>query len=204
MRKFHRYTQEQIEYIGSICGGRLKSEIREMFNEQFGASVTNSSIRSIMERNGFKSGLQGKAGAATHFKKGHKPWNKDVKGLQLGGDAGWFKKGHDHWKTLPLGSETVHEGQLWVKTAQPSEWTRKHLHVWREAHGEIPEGMVIRFKDGNKLNVELDNLFMVEHRVMTSVVRRKLDSSIPEVKVAIHNLAKLQLTISDKEKTLKG
>lgn len=204
MKKFHRYTPEQVEYIASICIGRLKSEIRDLFNEKFNASVTNSSIRSIMDRNNFKSGLRGKAGAATHFKKGHKPWNKDVKGLMLGGDAGWFKKGHDHWKTLPIGSESVREGLMMVKVDHPNVWEKKHLRMWREAHGEIPPGRVIRFKDGNKMNVTLENLFMVEQRVMTSVVRRGIDNDIPEVKVAIHNLARLELAIKDKALEMKG
>ncbi len=75
--------------------------------------------------------------------------------------------------------------------------------MWREAYGEIPKGMVIRFKNGNKMQVELDNLFMVAQRVQTSVVRRGLDNDNPEIKVAIHNLAELELTISDKLKEMQ-
>lgn len=200
MAKNHKYTKEHIDYISSICKGKSKIEIKDLFNSEFETDVSLGSIRSIMDRNDLKSGMRGRVNTTTQFKKGQESWCKGMKGLNLGGEAGWFKKGHDHWKTLPVGSESVKEGEVWTKIAQPSTWVRKHLHIWRKAYGDIPAGMVIRFKDGNKINVELDNLFMVAQRVMTSVVRRKIDSDHPEIKVATHNLAELELAISDRLK----
>lgn len=202
MAKNHKYTIEQIEYIGSICAGKSKLKIRDLFNDKFQANVSQGSIRSIMDRNGLKTGMRGLINRSTQFKKGQEPWCKGMKGLNTGGEAGWFKKGDIHHGALPVGSESVKEGEVWIKTAQPNVWVRKHLHIWRKEHGEIPPGMVIRFKDGNKMKVELDNLFMVEHRVQTSVVRRKMDSDNPDIKIATHNLAALELAISDRLKEM--
>lgn len=37
----------------------------------------------------------------TEFKKGHKTWNKGLKGLHItGGDKGWFKEGHKWSKEI--------------------------------------------------------------------------------------------------------
>lgn len=196
MKKIHRYTKEQVDYLKSICTGRTRQEIHTLFNQKFGLSVTFGSIRSAMSRYGIKNKLQG---YNSQFRNGHQPWNKGKKGLFFGDRDNWFKKGDEHYNALPVGSESVKEGYVWVKVAQPSEWERKHLKIWRDEHGEIPDGKLIRFKDGNKMNVVLSNLFMTDRRVATSVVKRGLDYDEPSLKVAIHHVAELELAAKDAE-----
>jgi hypothetical protein len=50
-------------------------------------------------------------------------------------------------------------------------WDLYQRHVWREANGEIPEGYIVRFRDGDQMNCELSNLMLVstaENRQMNS------------------------------------
>lgn len=103
----HRYTQEQKDFIGSICVGLTVDEIRQKFINRFGVEVTKKSIKGIMYRNNFKNPMQG---FETRFNKGQAPWNKGKKGLQTGGEAGWFKKGSVPPSHKPVGSEVVLEG----------------------------------------------------------------------------------------------
>lgn len=39
---------------------------------------------------------------------------------------------------------------------------REHILVWRHFKGDIPNGMEIHHKDGNKLNNEIDNLELID------------------------------------------
>lgn len=193
----HRYTLEQKEFIGSICEGLTVDEILEKFIDRFGVEVTKKSIKGIMYRNNFKNHMQG---FETRFKKGQSPWNKDTKGLRLGGKETQFKKGNMPPSHKHIGSESVQDGYVWVKIAEPNKWIKKHLLIWTKANGPIPEGYVLRFADGNKMNVSLDNLFLTSRRVLTSVVKRGMDYDDPELKKTVHNLAELELTIKDIKK----
>ena len=195
MRKHHRWTEEQIDYIRKIAKGKTIAEIHELLVSKFEIDVTKRAVQNIMYRNKIKNKMQGHS---TRFKDGHKPWNKNKKGLNLGGEKGWFKKGDPHPNAKPIGSESVYEGIVWIKVRQPNVWRKKHRYIWEQAHGKIPKGKVLRFKDGNPMNVTLDNLFLVDKRVMTAVVRRKMEQDDPELNVLSHKVAELDLTIKEK------
>jgi hypothetical protein len=116
-------------------------------------------------------------GAAFRFPKGHVPANK---GLRRPGFAPGrmkdtqFKRGERrgtaarNWR--PIGTILPDaDGYLRIKVreAAPGEahgfgnagaWPQLHRHVWTEAHGLIPRGHAVAFKDGNKANCALDNL----------------------------------------------
>lgn len=197
--KQHRYTSEQLEFIQSVAQGNTREEIKDLFNDRFNANVTTRAIGSLMSRHGIKNNMQG---YATRFNKGQVAWNKDKKGLQLGGEAGWFKKGHIPSTHKPVGSEIVEQQCVWIKVAEPNAWERKHRYIWEQAYGKIPEGHVILFKDGDKSNVVLENLFMVTHSVSTSIAKRGLRQADPELNVTIHNVAQLDLAVRHAEQSL--
>jgi hypothetical protein len=197
----HRYTQEQIQFIREQAKGKQVDEIHQLFIEEFKVNVTIKSIKGIMYRHGIKNGMQG---FSTRFNKGQSPWNKGIKGVNFGGEETQFKKGNLPPSYLPVGSESVHEDYVWVKVSDPNKWVKKHKYIWEQAHGPIPEGYVIRFADGNKMNVSLDNLFITPRRVCTSVVKRGIESDDPEINISTHNLAELDLVIKDFKKRIDG
>ena len=41
------------------------------------------------------------------------------------------------------------DGYLKIKIAEPNVWRFKHIIEWEKYHGEVPEGMLISFKDGD-------------------------------------------------------
>jgi hypothetical protein len=90
---------------------------------------------------------------------------------------GEFKKGQKPHNTKgPPGTVTVRKdssGKLFYKYIKVADgvWDLYQRHVWREANGEIPDGYIIRFIDGDQMNCELSNLMLVstaENRVMNS------------------------------------
>jgi hypothetical protein len=112
----------------------------------------------------------GRQGAGTRFVKGQTSWNKGRSYMPSGRVAeGWFPKGHmpHNWK--PVGSTRINsEGYLDIKTDNtakgPRAWTAVHRLNWIAAHGPIPKGKFIRFKDGNPRNPMVENLELVDRR----------------------------------------
>ena len=70
-----------------------------------------------------------------------------------------FKPGHRPASLLSVGTEVASKGYMRVKVAEPNIWRpRSHL-VWEAAHGKpLPKGWVLRRKDGDTLNDEIENL----------------------------------------------
>jgi hypothetical protein len=200
----HRYTKEQIEFIREQAKGKPVDEIQQLFIKEYKVKVTIKSIKGIMYRHGIKNRMQG---YSTRFKKGQTSWCKGMKGLDLAGENGrktQFKTGNLPVSHKPVGSETMKDAIVWIKIAEPNEWRKKHHHIWEQANGPVPVGYVLRFADGNKMNVSLDNLFITPRRVCTSVVKRGIESHDPEINISTHNLAELDLVIKDVKKRIDG
>ena len=72
--------------------------------------------------------------------------------------------------TLPIGTEKVFNGFIYIKIsdqkgskdkrAYHENWAAKHRYVWEKANGKIPDGYIICFKDGNRLNCDISNLYL--------------------------------------------
>jgi len=192
----HRYTDEQLEYLREIAEGRTREEIQELFNAKFNTAVTLGSLRSTMSRRGIKSHMQG---YRTRYAKESKPWDKGNKGISIGGEVTQFKRGNLPPSHLQVGSEAEREGIILVKTAEPNVWMRKHIMVWEMHNGSVPDGYVVSFKDGDKLNCVIDNLFLVSRGAFTSVAKRGLRNEHPGINYSTHLLAELELAIKRKE-----
>jgi len=70
------------------------------------------------------------------------------------------------WHVKEIGEELIDvHGYVKVKVSRSGNsnerWKLKHREVWKQHHGEIPEGHVIIFLDGNKQNCEIENLACV-------------------------------------------
>lgn len=168
MRKAHRYTDEQIEFIKANVLGRGNQELTDMFNERFNENITKQQMNTIKKNRGLNSGLTG------HFKKGQKAWNSGMKGLQIGGKETQFKKGQIPINHRPVGSERVNvEGYAEIKIAE-KKWELKHRHIYEKEHGKIPKSHAVIFADGNKSNLDLDNLILVSRKQLALLNKHKL------------------------------
>ena len=73
-----------------------------------------------------------------------------------------FKKGNVPHNWRPVGSERVNvDGYIEIKVSGPKKWMMKHRYVWQQHYGEIPKGSMVIFKDGNRLNTDIDNLMLI-------------------------------------------
>lgn len=143
------YTPEMIERIKEIVPLWSYKKCAEMMSEEFNYNFTSSMIEHKANRLGIRKPRNG-------FD------NLDPRSPSIN----WFMKGRPSLNTKPVGTETVmryKDGRIFVtvKIGMPNKWEFKHRLVYKEHYGEIPDGYMINFADGNRLNFEPDNLILV-------------------------------------------
>ena len=136
---------------------------------------------------------------ASRFKPGLTAWNKGMKGLQTGGVETQFKKGHRNGRALenyqPIGAERISkDGYLERKTNDDmplqKRWRAVHLLIWEAAHGPLPKGHAIRFKNGDKTDIQLSNLELLSRA--DNMRRNTIHRYPPELKDAIRTIGRIK------------
>ena len=205
-----KYPQGMYEFIRDNSWGVSSKEMAEMVNELFGTSFTQHQMKCFRQRHGIRSGETG------WFQKGHTPANKGKKLEEYVGEERareikkriaptQFKRGVAPMNELPVGTVVVNaegyklrkkqnDGTLWER------WEFLHRAVWREHHGEIPEGMMIIFRDGDRLNCDISNLTMVSKSESAALNRLKLRSEDPDLTDTGIALVKLRLAVKNARK----
>lgn len=161
MKQHTPWTEDEYDILERFYPAGGKYLVRDMLSAQ-GFSRTLAAIANKAKKRNLKAPGNGR------FKKGQDPHNKG-KGISPETrekvKATWFRKGHSPHTTLHDGAITVRRdcSGIYYKHIRlaKNKWVMLHRYLWKQAHGPIPKGMVIRFKDGNSLNCELDNLEMV-------------------------------------------
>lgn len=139
--------------------------------------------------------LKGETGKDSRFKKGSVPWNKGIKGLCLSPGT-TFKKGNIPQTYRPVGSLQLREdGYVFIKVADPKTWVQLHRLVWESEYGPIPEGKIVKFRDKDRMNFDISNLYLAdrkEHMAQNTFTRYP-----PDLRAAIKTLKKLTKTIEE-------
>lgn len=106
-----------------------------------------------------------KTGQAAHNKGKHRP-------------CGWapgrmaetqFRPGTRPHTWQPVGSQRVDaDGYTWRKVSDDAtparrNWRMLHVLTWEEAHGPVPKGWIVVFRNRDRSDIRLDNLEMI-HR----------------------------------------
>jgi len=119
--------------------------------------------------------------AATRFKKGHKTWNKNMKGLHLSPSTE-FKNGH-----LPANHKT--KGSVIIRTDTRTgnkyrfikvkglkdgqhKWIPYAHYIWQQEKGEIPAGGIIAHENGDTLDDRIENLILTNRAGNIALMKR--------------------------------
>ena len=109
--------------------------------------------------------------AKTQFKKGHEPYNKGAKmpsELYEKVARTMYKKGNKPMNTREPHATSIrldNSGRAYHYTKiKDGLWKLTHRVMWEQVHGEIPKGYVVRFKDGNTMNLSILNLECIPMR----------------------------------------
>ena len=127
----------------------------------------------------------------------------------MGANKTSFKKGHKPKNWRPIGSERVDaEGYTLIKVSNEGckhkMWALKHRIVWEQHHKKkIPRGSVIIFADGDKSNLNIENLICVTRNELKVLNKCKLISSIAELTKTGLNIAKIRIKLAELRKEKK-
>jgi uncharacterized protein YggU (UPF0235/DUF167 family) len=196
----HKYTKEQVEFLAKNVKGRTLAELTKMFNKKFNVNLKDEQISNAKNRYGLYSDLPG-----GQLKKGHTPWNKGMKGLQMGGKETQFKKGNIPTNYRPVGSERITKNDIIeIKIADPNEWRSKHVHIWEKANGPVPKSHVVIFGDGNRRNFDLNNLILVSRVQLARLNQNHLIADNADLTRSGIIIADIISKINERKKIKKG
>jgi hypothetical protein len=205
-----RYPHEITDKIAADMG-RPVSSIHGHAS-RLGLKKTAAAMLECLRESG-RRGSRHPNSIAQRIQPGNVPLNKGTR--RPGYFAGrmrdtMFKKGQAPRNWLPIGTVVMNcDGYLQRKMREPGGgfrggqcWALEHARIWKEAHGPIPAGHIVVFKDRDKRNVKLDNLELItlaENMRRNNIhVRRP-----PELKSAIYALIHLKRSMTMREKREK-
>ena len=188
------YTAEQLDYLKANAKTPRKL-LAEMFNLKFGTDYRHGVIKTLCTRMGLRTGRNGK------FGKDSQPWNKGTVGVMKANSGSWTKGSNSEWNRKPIGYERFHvDGYVMVKVAEPNKFKLKHVVIWENENGPMPDKHVIRFKDGNKTNFELDNLVCIPLGVNARLNKQYTHSEADaELKPLLVTMSQIDQKIYEKE-----
>jgi len=189
------FSQEQVDFAKEYYTSHSRVGLTSLLNKKFKTDFTVNQIISMVKRNKIRSGRTG------HYEKGNVPWLTGTKGIAKP-NSGSFKKGSVPGNIRPMGSERICEkdGFILVKVKEKNPYTgadtrykHKHIHNWEKAYGPVPEGMVVVFKDADRLNPEPENLILLSRAELLRINKRGYKTAPGELRSCILALAKLEV-----------
>jgi hypothetical protein len=181
----HRSTKEVSEKIGK--------SVAQCYAKAFALQLHKTPEYLATE----SSGRLQKGNQATQFHKGHEPWNKGMKGLDIGGKETQFKKGTVPPNHREVGSERIDEdGYTYIKIAEHTRWVLKHRHIYEQHHGKLEPHMVVTFIDKDISNFAIENLEAITK--VENMERNRITKYPQPIQQTIKTLNKLWQEIKSK------
>ncbi|MDR2186876.1 MAG: HNH endonuclease [Azonexus sp.] len=175
------------DYPAEIIAAALGRSLKSVYGKANALGLEKSAAFKASRLSGRLDGVIGKE---SRFQNGHTPWNKNMKGLcHANSVATQFKPGHLGGRAAErlaaIGAERLSkEGYLVRKINNDlpmhRRWRFVHLLLWEAAHGPLPPGHALCFKDGDKRNITLENLELITRGEL--MARNTIHRLPPELK----------------------
>lgn len=196
-----KWSEEDIDMLTEYYPKRSTKEVAFILGKSIGQCYAKAFALQLHKTPEYlateMSGRLQKGNQATQFIKGHKPWNKGMKGLDIGGKETQFKKGHVPANHKQVGEERIDEdGYMYIKIAEHTRWVLKHRHIYEQQHGKLAPHMVIVFIDKDRSNFAIDNLEAITK--VENMERNRITKYPKPVQQAIKTLNKLWHAIKSK------
>ena len=202
--KAKKWTDEVIEFMKCNYKGNDNIELARLLNEKFNLNTNNDRVSSIKSNLLRRKGIDLRTFINTGcYRKGIEPANKGKKWNEYMSKEGqekskktWFKKGNIPQNHRKVGSERINVYGYWeIKVAEPNKWKLKHRTIYEQKYGEIPKGAKIIFADGNKNNLDINNLVMVSDAEELHLNKDGLRFNDSELTKTALNITKIKLKI---------
>lgn len=205
MRRY--WTEDEYKIMYEMFADNYTDTICKILNRSYRSVCSQATLMGLKKSESFrKADLKNQAerlrvvGSKYRFKKGHTPTNKGQKMPQDIYDKvkkTMFKKGTLPPNTKYDGHERIGaDGYVMVRTQQ-GKYELKHRLMWETAHGPVPRGYIVVFKDHNPMNMEMSNLELITRK--EHMLRNTIHRFPPELKITIRLYNKLKKNINAKQ-----
>lgn len=185
------YPHKSTEFIAK----QLSRTVCQVYNKAYGLGLKKTE-QYMNELLSIEAERLKNYGKKTRFKKGNKSWNEGTKGV-MKANSGSFKNGHIPATIKPVGSRRIDKDGHFVEKQPDGSWIKIQYVIWEKVNGKVPDGYVLRFKDGNPKNLHIDNL-----QVITKAENMKLNgiARLPkELRRTIYLIRRLNKIINEKQ-----
>ena len=156
------------KYLLSIVKGRSCQEVADMMNKKYKTTFTKDFIQNYKCRHHIRSDYD------CRFKKDHIPVvTKDVYSERMDVD-----------------------GYLIIKTPS-GKWERKARYIWEETNGKIPDSYKLIYLDGDRGNVDINNLAIIKRSDACVMAKFQLYSKDKDLNKLGMNLAILKSKLNE-------
>lgn len=206
------FTVDEIEQIRLLYPDHSTREIAQLLGRSECSIYGKASLMGLRKSPQYieritreSAGKLSQLGSASRFKKGHTPANK---GRKMSAEmyercsSTMFRKGHKPHNTRYDGYESIRTDKngyryIYVRIAE-GRWMPKHILIWKQANGPVPNGHNIVFRDGDMQNCVLENLECISD---AELMRRNTMHNLPEdVQELIYLKARLTRAINETNK----
>lgn len=198
-----KYTETVIKFILENYQGKSNIELANLLNDKFNLNVNGDRVGMFKANYKRRFGIDLRTGINPGcYKKGMIPKNKGkkwdeymTKEQQEKARKTCFKKGNLPSNHVLIGTERISkDGCIEVKVRNGNlnkNWEYKHRLIYEENFGKIPKGYNVVFADGNKLNLEPNNLILVSNAELLIMNQNGFFKKDIELTKTGSNLAKL-------------
>lgn len=158
----NRYSNEPTDVIAK----ELNVPIRYVYNVAYRNGIKKTKEYKDKYQPGYENLMS--YGMSTRYKKGHTPHNKGKKmtdDLYAKCQMTMYKKGNKPHNTQPVGTISMRKDNCGKKyqyiKLSDSNWQLYHRFIYEQKYGPIPPGYIVRFKDNNENNCEINNLHVI-------------------------------------------
>ncbi len=184
-----QYTTDQEIFLQKYVPSHSRQEICDEFNKRFGTERNINQLAKKYGRMGLTNGID------TKFQKGKQP-HENSKATQ-------FKKGLHPMNLAEIGTEVCkidkrcNKKYYYIKVAHPNVWKQKQNWVYEEEYGEIPQGSIVIFLDGDSTNFNISNLKCITKKEHVIINNRGLRCDDADITLAGVQLAKMYSKLYD-------
>lgn len=207
----NKYPEGLLEFVKDNAAGKTTQEITDLVNNTFGpGTITQEKMRAYKKNHKIKSGLDCK------FKKGRTPYNKGKKWDEYMSPEGQersrqttFSENNKPHNLRRVGDQSkttdgYHITKIKSKGIQRERWQFTHRLIWEKANGPIPEGKLVEFADGDRDNLDINNLILVDRAEHLGLLKMIPEREDPEITKTALNVIKLQNTIKKAKEERKA
>lgn len=212
-----RWTNKEIEYLKAQFPDERTEDIALHLGRSYSSVATKANALGLYKSAAFKSDLEKsghinviQAGKETRFQPGQESHNKGKKQEEYMSAEAIERTKRTRFKPGNLPHNTRKDGDISIRMdkngyqykyirVKLGVWKLLHRVTWERHHGPIPRGYNVQFKDGNQLNCDIDNLYIISRK--KQITNNTIHRYPEEVKELIKMNSKLKKAIRHAKQT---